>query len=399
MTYPATEGLRVLFVSNLFPDLTEPVRGLDNATLLHHLSPHASIRVLSPRPVFPPRSRRELRPRDEDVPFAPVYVPTPYLPKVGDRWNSGWMAQTLERSFTQIIQEHRPDVVLTSWLFPDGCAMARLCSRHGLPLILITQGTDTHQYLKIPTRRRKILQAMEAASFVICRSGDLARRLREAGALLGKLEVIYNGVDTEVFFPAPVIERTEMLSNRNRGPLLLFVGNYLPVKNPKFLLKAVALLKEQRKKEGKPLARLCLIGDGPLREPLEQFVQSSGLDDTVEIHGCMGPEEIASRMRAADILCLSSENEGFPNVILEAMACGLPVVSTDVGGIHERINEMPNSKLVPPNNLAAYVEALEEVLDQEETNTSTSSPPEMGWSHCAGEYLRVLEAARSSTPV
>jgi teichuronic acid biosynthesis glycosyltransferase TuaC len=190
---------RLLFVSNLFPDSNQPIRGLDNATLLHAMRTDWEIRVLSPRATLKPWKSNHLTAREQDEIFSPLYVNFAYLPKIGSWCNDHFMEFFLASSFVRIIREFKPDAVLCSWLYPDGCAVARLARQHGVPLVLVTQGSDTHGYLKFPVRRRKIISAIHSSGATICRSANLAHRLHDAGAEKDKLKVIYNGVDTKIF--------------------------------------------------------------------------------------------------------------------------------------------------------------------------------------------------------
>lgn len=396
---PPHSPYRLLFVSNLFPDVHSPIRGLDNAVLLHHLGEGWECRVISPRPtLFPPKFDSP-SPRKVDGIFSPRYLPVPYLPRIGDRWNDLLMSRALRGVLEEVLEEFQPDIVLGSWLYPDGCALARIIPEK-IPLVMITQGTDTHQYLNMPIRRRKILDATAVSRAVICRSGDLARRLREAGVPPERLEIVYNGVDTGIFHPATDRDRT---APPEALPLLLFVGNFLPVKAPLDLIRAHHRLNQRRRGSGQPPCRLVMIGDGPLRNRMEAEIDELGTSETVTLMGRMASPEIAEWMREADLLCLSSLNEGFPNVILEAMASGLPVVSTRVGGISEKIVDGRNGVLVPPEDTDAYVDGLERGLSLNSVlreNLAVENRENGGadWSVAASAYRKVLAEAMMKSP-
>lgn len=384
---------RLLFVSNLFPDAEHPIRGLDNATLLHALRDEWDIRVLSPRAVMPPWRKAGVRPREQDRVFSPQYIPCPYVPKFGSFCNDRLMARSLSRAFGHTIGEFKPDVVLCSWLYPDGCAVVDLAARHQVPVVLITQGTDTHGYLGSPTRRRKIVSAIKRSAAVICRSGDLARRLHEAGADKEPLKVIYNGVDIRDFRLRDQQEVRGQLNLDREQPVLLFVGNYLPVKNPLMLIRAHAELNRRREGRGESPARLVLVGDGPLREEMEGAIAREGYRHLVDLRGREAPAEVARWMNAADLLCLTSHNEGFPNVILEAMASRLKVVSTDVGGISELVDRPERGILTPAGDPGAYVHALEQALGGTPPFPPGPAPAnatDFGWSTAASRYTDIL---------
>lgn len=387
------QNQRLLFISNLFPDDTEPVRGLDNATLLHEMLGEWEIRALVPRPVRIGSRFQACSPREIDHrTLGPTYVPCPYLPRIGDAVNDRLMARALSTPLERLIDEFQPRALLCSWLFPDGVAVARLASRHQLPLVLVTQGTDTHHYLKVPLRRRRILEAVEVSHTTICRSADLARRLREAGADPDKLSVVYNGVDTALFRVRPRNEARLELDFPPEPPLLLFVGNFLPVKDPAFLLRVHHQLNQRRHARQLPPARLVMIGDGPLRSEIENLADQLGSRPHIEMPGRMPSADIGRWMNAADVLCLTSVNEGFPNVILEAMACELPVVSTDVGGIHEKIDSGRNGWLISRGDLTTFVDRLELSLEAPPDGYTPTST-ELSWQATASRYSEVLNSA------
>ena len=389
---------RLLFVSNLFPDASAPVRGLDNATLLHALESHWSggIRVLSPRPVLAPFSGKvaNLSPRPQDAALQPRYIAAPYLPKVGSRCNDWLMERALRGPLADSVAEFSPDLILGSWLYPDGCALAGLVRAKGLPLVLITQGTDTHQYLQHPVRRRKILNAIDRSDAVICRSGDLARRLSEAGACPDKLKVIYNGVDTGLFHPGDHHDARKELQ-LDDSPLLLFVGNLLPVKNPDFLLRAHAALNHRRSERRKKPAILVLIGEGPLGGHLSNLAAELGSSSQVRFEGRCTPQQVARWMQAANALCLCSHNEGFPNVILEAHASDLPVIATDVGGIAERMAGDAGDHLIAPDDLKGFADAMETRCQDHDSDRQVlqcaKRPQAPDWPMAAQQYQAVFD--------
>ena len=386
---------RLLFISNLFPDSKYPIRGLDNASLLHSLRHDWEIRVLSPRATRPPWRKDGSQAREEDLVFSPRYVATPYVPKVGSWCNDRLMAWALAPSFDLMVREFKPEAVLCSWLYPDGCAVVRLAMRHRLPVVLVTQGTDTHGYLEVSTRRNKIVSATRSSAAVICRSANLAHRLQDAGVEENRLKVIYNGVDTDIFRPRDRNIVRRELSLAAEQPVLLFIGNYLPVKNPLLLIRAHAELNRRRSGRGEPPARLVLIGDGPLRAAMGSAIADTEFSKNVDLRSREAPKDVARWMNAADLLCLTSHNEGFPNVILEAMASGLRVVSTDVGGIRELVTHPGRGLLVETGDLNAYVGALEEALGSDVPHKlgENARIEDWSWDGAAENYSSVIESA------
>ncbi len=381
---------RLLFVSNLFPDREEPYRGLDNATLLHHLRSRWDIRVISPRPSLKAwmGGASQLAARAEDELLRPTFVPAPYVPKIGSRWNHLLMAHALRPQLKASHQEFAWDMVLGAWLYPDGCALMRACM--DAPVALIAQGSDVHHYLHQPVRRRLILQAAGKAAVVFTRSASLGKMLASAGADSGRVHPLHNGVDTECFRWRDQRGAREEMGVDEQTRLVLFVGNLLPVKDPHLLLEAFDCLRRNDRAGGWQLA---LAGKGPLRLDLEGKVRALGLASCVKFLGPLPAREIARWMNAADVLCLTSHNEGLPNVVLEAQASGLPVVATDVGGIAEVIDADWKGTLCKsrdPNHLAL---ALRNAASKADRHRIAAHGAQRKWENVAALCHNTLAAS------
>jgi len=306
----------------------------------------------------------------------------PYIPKLGSRWNHRLMARPLGKTLARIRAEFAFDLVLGSWLYPDGCALARLSQSLGFPYWLICQGSDAHAYLQMPVRRRLIVAAAQRSRGVITRSADLARRLAAAGVAEEKLHPVYNGVDTQMFHP-PGDARVA----REAG-YLLFVGNFLPVKNPLLLLESWRLARQKLPDRD---LRLVMIGAGPLEAEIRARAATLGLAGSLALPGRLPPAEVAEHMRAACCLVLSSHNEGVPNVVLEAFASGLPVVSTDVGGINEVLDAAFLGRLVPPGDPESLATALAEIVrSPREREAIVARSARFGWTATAQHYWELL---------
>lgn len=347
--------MRLLFVSNLYPTQGEPNRGRPNARLLRRFLPDHEVQLLVARPkLLPPYADGVRRQADqflpEDLGLAPRAVQVPYVPKVGSRVNHLLYAHGMQRAFAAAVGASRPDAVLVAWLFPDLCGILRLARPYGLPVIGIAQGSDAHQYLDLRWRRPVILQGCSQAAGIITRSQDLADRLAKAGVAQNKLRTVYNGVETDVFRPGDARLARQKLGLPAEAHVLLYVGNLVPVKNPGLLLEACALLA--------PGVQLVYVGEGELVEGLRARAAALGLADRVRFVGLLPPDQVVTCMQAANLLVVPSRNEGIPNVIREAFACGLPVVATDVGGIAEVVTEDWLGSLVPTADPVALATAI-----------------------------------------
>jgi glycosyltransferase involved in cell wall biosynthesis len=379
--------LKLLFVSNLFPDSTTPWRGLDNVTLLHHLVDRWQIRALAIRPALP-FSKREWLARPEDTDFAPEYLAPLYIPKLGSRWNHRLMASTLRRHFQEWRRRRTFDVVLASWLFPDCCAVAQLAREFGFPFLAIAQGSDAHHYLRIRARRRIMQKNLPQAAAIITRSAELARLLGDAGLPAERLHPIYNGVDVHLFRPGDRARVRQALGLPPNSPIILFVGNFYPVKNPLLPVHALAKITPS---EFAAAPTLVMIGGGAAEESIRETADRLAVGKRVILPGRTDSAGVARYMQAADVLILPSHNEGVPNVILEAFACGLPVVASRVGGIPEIHPGEAFGRLVSPIEPAPFARALREVLHAPPDSAAIRQHAlAFSWSRTADAYHHLL---------
>lgn len=383
--------MRLLCLTNLFPDTNQPWRGLDNVTLLHAMRaerPDADIRVLCLRPGhgFWAGKPCLLNPRPEDAALSPLYHWTPYIPKFGG-FNDRLYALAVRRALKSLPSGWKPEALLVPWLFPDACGVNRIPEFKGLPLVAVAQGSDVHQYLDMPQRRKAILELSHRAE-IVTRSEDLRQRLLKAGAPSENVTTVYNGVDLQTFFPGDKNAARQGLGLPLDKKLLVFVGNFLPVKGLDLLIQAAATLNQEIP------VHLVLIGSGPLEPQLKHQIASTELGHVnVTFAGRKGSSEVAHFMRAADAVCLSSHNEGVPNVLLEAFASGRPFVSTHVGGISEIVNPSPSGGfLVSKREAGIYVQALKEALKQSPDPAVLSAYAEdFSWPRCAKAYWQKIE--------
>jgi teichuronic acid biosynthesis glycosyltransferase TuaC len=383
--------MKILFVSNLYPDAANPNHGIYNARLVKHLGRLCEIRVVSPRPTMgiPPFWQPKVFScRETDRDFSPVFPPAGYIPRWGSRCNHRLMARALAPAISGIRKEFPFAVVLVSWVYPDGCAVAELAREMNFPFVVIAQGSDVHQYLQIPARRKIITTALAGASGIITRSRALARLLVNAGVAGKAIHPIYNGVESDLFRPGDRNIARAALGLSPMETVLLFVGNFLPIKDPVALQNAFF---ELVRLEWRKYLRLVMVGDGPLRERIRQRAERNGLRDRVLLPGRKPPEEVARYLQAADLLCVPSLNEGVPNVIYEALSCGLRVVATAVGGIPELLTEDFLGRQIKPGNPQALVAAIQEVLStQPQRENIVQLAGQFSWERTATEHLHLL---------
>lgn len=250
----------------------------------------------------------------------------------------------------------RPDVI-HAHVYGAGVPAAVVAGRSGIPFVL------TEQFTGFPRRTLSSLEVRKAryAYNRAARALPVSRHLQEAIRSYGidvPFEVVPNVVDTSLFFPPDGERRADGGTRR-----LLFVGNLESSQHKGFptLLQALTRLRERSDEW-----RLDVVGDGPERVAYEKSAAELGLRDQVTFHGSQPKPVIARMMRAADLFVLPSRFDNLPCVVVEALASGLPVVSTTVGGIPELVDD-ESGRLVPPDDPSALADALEYMLGALET--------------------------------
>ena len=250
------------------------------------------------------------------------------------------------------------------FVYPDGVGAWRVARNMGIPFVCTIRGKLVSQ-IADPAKRRLIREMLRNADALIAVSQSLAELANEvAGRDLG-IRVIPNGVDTQVFRIAEDA-RTAYGSSED-ARYVVSVGHLQELKGFHRLVEAWP---EVRRRAGD--VRLLLVG-GPAGEPayehrLRRQIDSLGLGPcegpggVVTLLGRRRPEEIAELLNAADLFVLASRSEGWNNAIVEALACGCPVVATNVGGNREIVNDPTLGSLVPSEDRAALTEAICQAL-------------------------------------
>ena len=287
-------------------------------------------------------------------------------------------------------RSHRPDAILAFRAYPEGYA-AVLCGRRlRLPVIISVRGSDLKMAPSVGPVRAKTEFALRQASAVLAVSQDLCNMALKLGASADRVHVVRNGIHRQVFRPLGKTASRTTLQFPSDARMVLFVGNLLPVKGVTRLVDALAILHRR----GAGGLHLVLIGDGNLEPQLRRQATRAKLDEVVHFLGQRSPEEVARWMSAADLLCLPSESEGLPNVILEALSCGCPVVGTTVGGIPELV--VPGcGLLVPPGDTAALAQAIQEGLDTSWDSSAIARQPIDSWARVAATTLEHCERAEA----
>lgn len=350
--------MKILALTNLFPTAFDPLRAsfnrqqFDRLALFHDLEVMVAVDFRERR-----RGARGPAPvlehaRTSDFTFW-------YPPRIGRSLHGlAWYASLLAQRGARLRRE-RYDLLFASWGYPDAVGTARLARKLGLPYVVKVHGSDLNVQADYRLRRPQIASALRGARAVIAVSDALAGKARELGVDERRIHLLYNGVDGERFRPGDRATARQALGLPLDAPLVLYVGNLKESKGCLDLLEAFPAVLARH-----PRARLAFVGSGAAATALSRRAQQLGIADNVDLAGAHPHEQLPTWMQAADLLSLPSHNEGVPNVVLEAMACGLPVVATRVGGIPEVLPGHAGV-LVAAHDRAALGQALADSLGRE----------------------------------
>lgn len=366
--------MRILVLTSLYPNPLQPNRAAFNRQQFKALAAEHEVQVIAPiawtdewslrrQPI--PAERQRLC--DGMLVHHPRYV---FTPKILRSHYGVFFLRSVRNCFERVVATMQPEVVLGCWAYPDGWAAGRLAREVGLPVALKVHGSDILSANQYPARRRRTAEALAGADAVIAVSRDLAMQAIALGADPERVSVVYNGVDTALFHPGSKDAARLELGLPSADPLIVFIGNLLSVKGIDVLLDALALIARTGRR-----FNFALVGDGPLREALRRRAVKLGLVAQVRFVGARPLEELPAWYRAADLLVLPSRSEGVPNVLLEAMACGTPLVASRVGGIPEIA---PADALVEPGDPAMLAERIVRCLAK--GGAASGSP------FCAGSW-------------
>jgi teichuronic acid biosynthesis glycosyltransferase TuaC len=393
--------LKILTFTTLFPSAARPRHGIFVETRLSHFRrvSGAELRVVAPVPWFPSTAaffgeyalfartpRREVR-DGVDV-HHPRYLT---LPGVGMHTQPYAIAQAAAGCIARLTREGFDfDLIDAHYLYPDGVAAAMLAQKLAKPLMLTARGSDVNLLMQFRAPRRMILRALSRAQGIVAVSAALKRRLVELGAEGSRIRVLRNGVDTGIFHPVPMAEARAAL-DLGTGPVFASVGNLVPEKGHDLAMGAVAMI---------PEATLLIVGDGPERQQLAQRARAFGIAERVRFLPVRPQRELPAVYGAADALVLASSREGWPNVVLEAMACGTPVVATAVGGVPEILADSIGGVVVPERSASALAAGMRSVMDQPPKRESVRAwAARFGWEEVAHGQVALCREILASGPV
>jgi glycosyltransferase involved in cell wall biosynthesis len=387
--------IRLLVFTSLYPTVVQPRHGIFVEERLRQLvaSGRIAALVVAPVPWFPFRSAlfggyaayARVPAREQRHGIEILHPRYPVIPKFGANVAPALMFRAVLPTIRKLLAGGDAfDVIDAHYCYPDGVAAARLGRECGKPVVITARGSDVSVIARQHAPRRKILQAAAQAAAVVPVSQALQDKLVALGVAARKITVLRNGVDLERFRPR---DRDAIRSRLGlTGPLWLTVGNLVELKGVHLAIEALAQA---------PDATLLIAGDGPEGPRLRAQVRRLGLGSRVQFLGTVPHASLCDWYNAADALVHASSREGMPNVVLESMACGTPVLAAPFAGVTELLDAPAAGEVTRARSGAAIAEAWRRLRERAPTRAATREHAErFGWDAVVAAqvelYARVL---------
>lgn len=354
--------LKILTFTTLYPNSVQPRHGIFIQERLRHLAKmdDISIQVVAPVPWFPFKSKRFGKyslfsqvPKSEVLSNLKVIHPKfPVLPKIGMSISPILLAGFTYRAIRKIQKQgYDFDVIDCHYFYPDGVAAVLLGKILKKPVMVTARGSDINLIPNYYLPRKLIQWAAKNAQSVATVSENLKEKIALLGISLSKINVFRNGVDLKKFTP---LEREKIRKQLNvSGFVMLSVGNLIELKGHHLVIEALSRL------EG---ATLFIAGEGEMQRKLKLLANDLNVSDRVIFTGNVTQSELCELYNAADVLVLASSREGMANVVLESLACGTPVIATDVGGNREVVQNNEMGLILSDRSTESIVTGVQSIL-------------------------------------
>ncbi|MDO6691876.1 glycosyltransferase [Aliiglaciecola sp. 3_MG-2023] len=364
--------LRIVVLSSLFPNSVRKQSGLFVRERMFRVAEFADIEVISPVPWFPGQGLIRL--------FKPNYRPMPAkkevqqgitvhfprflsIPKFFRKLDGTMMARAAYKVAKQLELQQTIDIIDSHFTYPDGLAATKVAQRLNKKVTITLRGTElTHS--QDPEKLKLMLQAWQDADHMFCVANSLKQLAVSLGAQEDKFTVVGNGVDTHKFSALEPKNARRQMGIDEDAKVLITVGGLVRRKGfhrvidclPELLLSYPNLV-------------YLIVGgasaEGNIEAELRAQVNSLDLEEHVKFLGSLPPNKLSAPLSSADLFVLSTANEGWANVILESMACGTPVIASDVGGNSEVINSDDVGEIVPFDDHPALFTSIKQGLNKE----------------------------------
>lgn len=370
--------MRILTFTTLFPNEQQPTHGLFVRERILALAQLVDLRVVAPVPWFPrTRMLGERYYRYAIVPPQEMHSGTLVdhprflvIPRFGKALD-GVLLATATLSHVRKLRKAFPiDLIDAHWAYPDGVAAAILAKRLRVPFVITVRGDDINVFLETFGRRFWIRWALSSADRIIALSQELKDKVVAAGVAAERVAVIPNGINTDAFYPIDRAQARARLGLPAEGRIVLSVGRLHESKGFPLLVEAVGRLRHKF-----PDLQIYIVGapdhEADARPAIREAAARYNIERRVHLVGPQDPALLKFWYNAANVFCLPTSREGSANVLIEAMACGVPCISTPVGGNAGIVNS-EKVGILAPADIDSMTRALDASLSRRWDNEAIS---------------------------
>jgi glycosyltransferase involved in cell wall biosynthesis len=384
--------MRVLVFSTHYPNSLEPQRGLlvqKRAAAVARSG--VEVRVVAPvrRSIWPPsRWNGRALPLRERMAKLPVAHPTYW--SWGRRRLDAWsLYRATHSSMRRLHQRFDFDLVDVHGIYPDAVAAVRLSRSLRIPCVITVRGDDLGAPMRDSGIRRQVVAASEQARALVALSASCAEALFRFGVERHKIHVVPDGIEPERFHYDHPLDAREKLAIFSDENLLISVGALEEGHGHAVVIEAMARLRSEGVR-----ASLHIFGEGKEQARLEARIARLGLERHVTLHGRLPHGRLGLWYQAASLFVLAGSHDVWPQVLNEALACGLPVVSTGIGAVPEIVTPGDNGILVDEPNSDAFASAIRDALERFWNRRAIAAHvSRRSWSDVADQLIRLFEAS------
>lgn len=394
-----SKRLRIVSVCRTLPTPDDPSSGVFVLNRLRAMSASADVVAVQPIPYFPgvkPLPDWTRRERHLDG-LRVIHAPMLYVPGVLKSADGLWLARAVSAVIERLHADSPLDAIDAHFGYPEGVGCARVARKLGVPYFVTVRGVE-NEYVARPPIAGQMLGALRGAAGCISVSHSLRDVIVRHGVDPSRVKVVHNAIDSSVFRTGDRDAARRAVGVPAEVPLIVSVGHLVSRKRHHVLVDAFARIVKSR-----PDARLAIIGARAFErrypDDLIALAARLGIGHAVRLVGNIPPLQVADWLRAADVFALATAREGCCNAVLEALACGVPVVTTGAGDNAHFVENGTNGAIVPVDDAESLAAAIDAALGRAWDRAAIAArlAREVGdWSAVAGRVLEFIDERRAA---
>ena len=358
--------MKVLSISHMFPNNINPNNGIFVKERIKYISKKIELKVVAPLPYFPMNhllnkygGTNKVK-KKENFDTLSVYHPKYFcIPKFFKFLDGYFYYFSTNDFFYRSIDANNIDLLDFHWVYPDAFAGLKWAKRFNKKIVITIRGNESICYFEKSLRKKMLINTLKSVDHVIAVSTDMKDKVvNEYGIDEAKVTVISNGIDNQKFYVIDKDEARRLCNLELDKKYILSLGRLSHEKGLEYLFKAFSTLNNND-------IILVVVGDGPLKGKLKKMAHDLNIADSIRFVGSVSHEDTYKWYNAADVYCLPSLWEGCPNTVIESLACGTPVVTTQVGGIPDLVPTEDYGFLVHAGDEVSLSKALEKALNRD----------------------------------